>query len=239
MSLYFAQYIAFDKNIDEFTGDVTQRRSGVNEIPSAIPYALRELTTQFIQEIQLLQQTFGAIQYDEAKPDPETQGKFEMYRNSDNTALRDYTKNLYTWIVRVNQVISSRLNDIDTFPNLLERYANELDTEDEDVKKFFLEERKKSRFEVYEDMIMTKEEKADFAQLLNMHVSAGQLDALDIQILKNVRNPKVAAARLRLMLMTKQKQQQDFEMQKMQENQNQNVVAAEVAGEIKQKTLEL
>ena len=56
-------------------------------------------------------------------------------------------------------------------------------------------------------MIMTKEEKADFAQLLNMHVSAGQLDALDVQILKNVRNPKVAAARLRLMLMTKQKQQ--------------------------------
>ena len=239
LSLYFAQYIAFDKNVDEFTGDVTQRRSGVNEIPSAIPYALRELTTQFIQEIQLLQQTFGAIQYDEAKPDPETQGKFEMYRNSDNTALRDYTKNLYTWIVRVNQVISSRLNDIDSFPNLLERYANELDTEDEDVKKFFLEERKKSRFEVYEDMIMTKEEKADFAQLLNMHVSAGQLDALDIQILKNVRNPKVAAARLRLMLMTKQKQQQDFEMQKMQENQNQNVVSAQVAGEIKQKTLEL
>ena len=109
----------------------------------------------------------------EEKADPDTQGKFEMYRNSDNTALRDYTKNLYTWIVRVNQVISSRLNDIDTFPNLLERYANELDTEDEDVKKFFLEERKKSRFEVYEDMIMSKEEKADFAQLLNMHVSAG------------------------------------------------------------------
>ena len=50
---------------------------------------------------------------------------------------------------------------------------------------------------------MTKEEKADFAQLLNMHVSAGQLDALDVQILKNVRNPKVSAARLRLMLMTK------------------------------------
>ena len=186
-----------------------------------------------------LQQTFGAIQYDEAKADPDTQGKFEMYRNSDNTALRDYTKNLYTWIVRVNQVISSRLNDIDTFPNLLERYANELDTEDEDVKKFFLEERKKSRFEVYEDMIMTKEEKADFAQLLNMHVSAGQLDALDVQILKNVRNPKVAAARLRLMLMTKQKQQQDFEMQKMQENQNQNVVSAQVAAEEKRKTLEL
>ena len=239
LSLYFAQYIAFDKNIDEFTGDVTQRRSGINEIPSTIPYALRELTTQFIQEIQLLQQTFGAIQYDEAKADPDTQGKFEMYRNSDNTALRDYTKNLYTWIVRVNQVISSRLNDIDTFPNLLERYANELDTEDEDVKKFFLEERKKSRFEVYEDMIMTKEEKADFAQLLNMHVSAGQLDALDVQILKNVRNPKVAAARLRLMLMTKQKQQQDFEMQKMQENQNQNVVSAQVAAEEKRKTLEL
>ena len=83
LSLYFAQYIAFDKNIDEFTGDVTQRRSGVNEIPSTIPYALRELTTQFIQEIQLLQQTFGAIQYDEAKADPDTQGKFEMYRNSD------------------------------------------------------------------------------------------------------------------------------------------------------------
>ena len=89
-----------------------------------------------IIEAEIIEDT--VISDDEAKADPDTQGKFEMYRNSDNTALRDYTKNLYTWIVRVNQVISSRLNDIDTFPNLLERYANELDTEDEDVKKFFI-----------------------------------------------------------------------------------------------------
>ena len=239
LSLYFSQYIAFDKSTDDYGDPLYNKRTPVSEVPSVIPYALRELTTQYIQEIQFLQQTFGAFQLDQAKPDPETQGQFELYRNSDNTGMRDYTKSLYTWIVRVFQVISSRLNDIDSFPDLLEKYASELDTEDEDVKTFFREERAKSRFEVYEDMIMTKEEKAEFAQLLNLHVQSGLLDALDVRVLKQIKNPKVAAAKLRLMLMTKQKQQQDFELKKQEQNQNQNVIAAQVGGEEKRKTLQL
>ena len=145
--------------------------------------------------------------------------------------MRDYTKSLYTWIVRVFQVISSRHNDIDSFPDLLEKYTSELDTEDEDVKTFFREERAKSRFEVYEDMIMTKEEKAEFAQLLNLHVQSGLLDALYVRILKQIKNPKVAAAKLRLMLMTKQKQQQDFELKKQSQNQNQNIEAVKASYE--------
>ena len=239
LSLYFSQYIAFDKSTDDYGDPLYNKRTPVSEVPSVIPYALRELTTQYIQEIQFLQQTFGAFQLDQAKPDPETQGQFELYRNSDNTGMRDYTKSLYTWIVRVFQVISSRLNDIDSFPDLLEKYSSELDTEDEDVKTFFREERAKSRFEVYEDMIMTKEEKAEFAQLLNLHVQSGLLDALDVRVLKQIKNPKVAAAKLRLMLMTKQKQQQDFELKKQEQNQNQNVIAAQVGGEEKRKTLQL
>lgn len=231
LSLYFSQYIAFDKSTDDYGDPLYNKRTPVSEVPSVIPYALRELTTQYIQEIQFLQQTFGAFQLDQAKPDPETQGQFELYRNSDNTGMRDYTKSLYTWIVRVFQVISSRLNDIDSFPDLLEKYSSELDTEDEDVKTFFREERAKSRFEVYEDMIMTKEEKAEFAQLLNLHVQSGLLDALDVRILKQIKNPKVAAAKLRLMLMTKQKQQQDFELQKQSQNQNQNIEAVKASYE--------
>ena len=231
LSLYFSQYIAFDKSTDDYGDPLYNKRTPVSEVPSVIPYALRELTTQYIQEIQFLQQTFGAFQLDQAKPDPETQGQFELYRNSDNTGMRDYTKSLYTWIVRVFQVISSRLNDIDSFPDLLEKYTSELDTEDEDVKTFFREERAKSRFEVYEDMIMTKEEKAEFAQLLNLHVQSGLLDALDVRILKQIKNPKVAAAKLRLMLMTKQKQQQDFELKKQSQNQNQNIEAVKASYE--------
>lgn len=231
LSLYFTQYISFDKSTDDYGDPLYNKRTPVAEVPAAIPYALRELVTQYIQEIQFLQQTFGAFQLDQAKPDPDTQGQFELYRNSDNTGMRDFTKSLYTWIVRVYQVISSRLNDIDSYPNLLEKYTSELDTEDEDVKKFFREERAKSRFEVYEDMIMTKEEKAEFAQLLNLHVQSGALDALDVRILKQIRNPKVAAAKLRLMLMSKQKQQQDYELKKQSQNQNQNIEAVKASYE--------
>lgn len=72
LSFYFSLNLAFRKTKDE-DGDPINGARPLSEIPTGIPYALRELMTQFVSDVQIFNQYFGAVQYDSAKPDPKTQ----------------------------------------------------------------------------------------------------------------------------------------------------------------------
>lgn len=94
LSMYFTKFIRFRNTVDE-DGEPININTNISESDTPIPRALIQLANEFISEIQLLNQSFGAIQYDQANQDPKTLLEGEPYRLSNNTAMRDYTNALY------------------------------------------------------------------------------------------------------------------------------------------------
>lgn len=234
LSYYFTMGLAFRKTKDE-DGDFIQNNRPLTQIPESIPRALIELTNQYISEIQDLQQAFGAVQYDMAKADPKTNMPGELFRLSENTAMRDYTDMLFSFSIKVLQNVSSRINDAirwESFKILLE---NGIGTEDAKAIEQYRKDRLQHTFQVFLDYIPTPQERADFLADLNAHVQSGELDALDKMELSLIRNPYQARASLRLRLEAKRKQMQDWELKKLNETQNQNILASNAAYENKAK----
>lgn len=234
LSYYFTMGLAFRRTKDE-DGELIQNNRPLSQVPESIPRALIELTNQYISEIQDLQMSFGATQADVLKPDPKTLTPGEVFRMSDNTAMRDYTDALFQFCIKILQTVSSRINDAFEWKHIRDRFIENIGLDDVEAIEQYRKDRKQHYFEVYLDYIPTKQERADFLADLTAHVNNGTLDALDKMELSSIRNPLQARASLRLRLEAKRQQMQQFELDKIRENQNQNIAASNAAYENKAK----
>ena len=239
LSLYFTQYVAFRKNRDEDGEPLLNQSRAISEIPTGIPQSLIALMEQFVAEVQMLYQAFGTLANEQQRPDPKTQTGMEMYRLSDNTAMRDYVDCLFTWSLTNLQIASARLNDAFEFKNVKQKFIDNIGLEDVNALEQYKSDRKDHYFTLYLDYIPTKEEKAMLYQNINSYVEQGLLDPLDAIEIRRIRNLRTALATLRLRLQQKQKNANDFELQKIRENQNSTITATQVANEEKRKTEQL
>lgn len=238
LSFYFSLNLSFTKRVDS-DGDPIQGARPINEIPASIPYALRELTEQYIKELQAFYYSFGAYQYDQQKPDPKTQDINEPFRLSDNTQLRDITNSLFDWTTKVLQNVSSRINDAFEFPDVRQKFIDNIGFDDFNALEQWKKDRSKHSFYIYTDFVMTKKERAELGATIDLHIQRGELEASDKLELMGIQNLKEAAAKLTLKVSANRKKTQAFELDKIKENQNQNILAAQASGEQNRQTLQL
>jgi len=238
LSMYFTMSLAFRKTKDEDGEPVNQNRP-LQEMDSGIPRALIQLSTEFITEIQLLNQSFGIVQYEQSKPNPKTMGVMEMYRFSDNTNMRDYVNSLYQWSVNCYQSVSSRINDAFEWKNVRDKFIDIIGTDDVEVIEEFRKNRGNHFFGIYIDYIPNDEEKAQIQQSVNQYVTQGVLDPLDALEITNIKNRKRALAMLRLRLMAKQKELQAAKEQEYQQQVGVGVATSNAAAENKIKVLQV
>lgn len=238
LSMYFTMSLAFRKTKDE-DGEPVNNNRPLQEMDSGIPRALIELTNQFITEVQLLNQSFGIVQYDQAKPNPKTMGELELYRFSDNTSMRDYVNSLYQWSVNCYQSVSSRINDAFHWKNVREKFIDIIGTDDVEVIEEFRKNRGNHYFGIYVDYIPNAEERTQIQQSVNQYVANGVLDPLDSLEITNIKNRKRALAMLRLRLMAKQKEMQAAQEREYQQQIGVGVATSNAAAENKAKLLQL
>lgn len=236
LSMYFSMNIAFRKTRDE-DGEPINNNRPLQEIDTGIPRALIQLSQEFVSEIQLLNQSFGAIQYDQATMNPKTLGEFEMYRFSNNTAMRDYINALYEWSVRCFQSVSSRINDAFEWKHIREKFINAIGTDDVEVIEEFRKNRGNHYFGIYVDYLPTAEERTNLQKRLEQYVLNGVLDPLDEMEISGVKNRKKALAMLRLRIIAKQKAMEQAQQQSEQSQINVNAQSAMIAQEERRKTM--
>lgn len=237
LSFYFSLDIAFRKTMDE-DGEPTQGNRPLTEIPTGIPYALRELMIQFVEDVKLLDESFGYLGFDQAKPDPKTLYEVEPYRLSDNIQMKDYSDCLHTWSILIFQVISSRINDIFKWSNIKDKYINMIGTDDVEILEKY-KSRSDHYFGIYQDYVPTKQERMALIQNVSEYVKLQVIDPLDAEEILNIRNKKVALRTLRLKIDKRKKENQDFEIQKVQEANNGNIQASRISNEEKRITIQL
>lgn len=237
LSFYFSLDIAFRKTLDE-DGEPTQGNRALSEIPTGIPYALQALMIQFVEDIKLLDESFGYLGFDQAKPDNKTLFDVEPYRLSDNTQMKDYSDALHTWSILVFQVVSSRINDIFKWSNIRDKYIDMIGTDDVEILEKY-KNRSSHYFGIYQDYVPTRQERMALIQNINTYVTQGVIDPLDGEEILNIRNKKVALRTLRLKIDKRKKENQDFEMQKVQEANNGNIQASRISNEEKRITIQL
>jgi hypothetical protein len=237
LSFYFSLDIAFRKTLDE-DGEPTQGNRALTEIPTGIPYALRELMVQFVEDVRLLDESFGYLGFDQAKPDPKTLFDIEPYRLSDNIQMKDYSDSLHTWSILIFQVVSSRINDIFKWSNIKDKYIGMIGTDDVDILEKY-KNRSSHYFGIYQDYVPTRQERMALIQNVNSYVTQQIIDPLDGEEILNIRNKKVALRTLRLKIDKRKKENQDFEMQKVQEANNGNIQASRISNEEKRITIQL
>lgn len=238
LSFYFSLNLSFTKRVDS-DGEPINGMRPINEIPAAIPYALRELSQQYISELQAFYQSFGAFQYDQAKPDPKTMDINEPFRLSDNLQLRDITNSLFNATTKVLQNISSRINDAVDFPLVKEKFIDNIGFDDFDALEQWKKDRSKHAFHIYTDFVMSKKDRADLMNAVDAHIQRGELEVSDKIELGRIKNAREAAAKLTLKVMANRKQMAANELNKIKENQNQNILAAQASGEQNRQTLQL
>jgi len=237
LSFYFSLDIAFRKTLDE-DGEPTQGNRALSEIPTGIPYALQALMIQFVEDIKLLDESFGYLGFDQAKPDNKTLFDVEPYRLSDNTQMKDYSDALHTWSILVFQVVSSRINDIFKWSNIRDKYIDMIGTDDVEILEKY-KNRSSHYFGIYQDYVPTRQERMALIQNINTYVTQGVIDPLDGEEILNIRNKKVALRTLRLKIDKRKKENQDLEMQKIQEANNGNIQASRISNEEKRITIQL
>ena len=237
LSFYFSLDLAFRKTIDE-EGEYINGNRPVTEVPTAIPYALRELMVQFVEDIKLLDESFGYIGFDQQRPDEKTLFDGEIYRLSDNVQMKDYSDCLHQWSVNILQVISSRINDIFKWSNIKEKYINMIGTDDVDILEKY-KNRASHYFGIFQDIVPTRQERMTLINNVNQYVTQGLLDPLDGEEILNIRNKKIALRILRLKLDKRKKETNEFELQKSREMSNGNIQASRVSAEEKRTTLQL
>lgn len=237
LSFYFSLDIAFRKTLDE-DGEPTQGNRALSEIPTGIPYALRELMVQFVEDVKLLDESFGYLGFDQAKPDNKTLFDVEPYRLSDNIQMKDYSDALHTWSILIFQAVSSRINDIFKWSNIKDKYIDMIGTDDVDILEKY-KNRSSHYFGIYQDYVPTRQERMALIQNINTYVTQGVIDPLDGEEILNIRNKKVALRTLRLKIDKRKKENQDFEMQKVQEANNGNIQASRISNEEKRITIQL
>lgn len=238
LSMYFTMGLAFRKTKDE-DGEFVNNNRPLQEIDPGIPRALIQLSQEFISEIQLFNQSFGAIQYEQASPNPKSLTEFEPYRFSSNTAMRDYINYLYQWSINCYQSVSSRINDAFEWKHIREKFINAIGSDDVEVIEEFRKNRGNHYFGIYVDYIPTAEERTNLQKRLEQYVMNGLLDPLDEMEISGVKNRKKALSMLRLRIIAKQQEMQQAEMQKHENQINANAQSAIIAQEEKRKTMQL
>ena len=238
LSFYFSLQLSFTKRVDS-EGDPINGARPISEIPASIPYALRELTEQYIKELQAWYTAWGAYQYDQQKPDPKTQDINEPFRLSDNTQLRDITNCLFDWTTKILQNVTSRINDAFEFPAVKQKFIDNIGFDDYNALEQWKKDRSKHSFHIYTDYVMTKKERAELLLAIDAHIQRGELDVADKLELGAMINSREAAAKLALKVMANRKKMSANELDKIKENQNQNILAAQASGEQNRATLQL
>lgn len=232
LEFYFSLSVGFRRTKDDDGEPLNQSRS-LQEIPTGIPHAVRELMSHFIQDVQLLNESFGYAGADQSRVDDKTLSDFEPYRLSDNLTMKDYTDTLYQWSVNVYRDISCRLNDVFRWSHLKDRYISIIGSDDVDVLQEYYNTRKNHYFDVQIDYVPTRQERSTMRQTINQYVMNGMIDPLDGEEILNVRNKKLGYRMLRLRIDARKKEAQKYEIDKVNAAQNGNIQAAQVSGDIK------
>lgn len=232
LSFYFTKYLAFDINIDE-DGEPIANKTAITEVPSGIPYALRELASEFSSKYNYLLRSFGYAGSNEQSPDPETLFESEPYRLSDNVTLRDYSTCAYRWSIHVFQNISSRINDAITDKDLKDKYVAMIGLDDVSV----IEEYRKSRaghyFGVFMDYVPTREERMISLQNIQIYIKQGILNPVDEMELRNTKNPKLAARVLGLKIEARRKLEAQQRMSEADQVKNGNIESSNISADNK------
>lgn len=237
LSFYFTKYLAFDINMDE-DGDPSATKTAITEVPSGIPYALRELASEFANEYNHFLRSFGYIGADDQKQDSKSLWESEPYRLSDNNLLKDYSDAAYKWSIHVLQNCSSRLNDAIEDKNLRDKYVAMIGTDDIEVIEKYRNDRINHYFGVYMDYVPTREERMVALQDIDMYVKNGLLTPADAMELRNTRNVKLATRILNLKIEARKKAEQENRMAEAEQMQNGNIQASNIAAENKIKTIQ-
>ena len=238
LSMYFTKGIQFVKTRDE-DGEYIPATANITDIDTPIPRALIQLSQEFITEIQLLNQAFGATQYDQASPDPKSLTLGEVYRFSNNSSLRDYTDSLYQWTVMCYRSVSSRINDVIKWKDVRNKFISAIGTDDVETIELFKNERANHFFGIYTDLIPTDEERANLAKRMEIYLNNGTLTPLDEQRISNVRNRTQALSMLNLIIMSKQKEIQQSRQQEAQSQVDVNTQSAIAAAQAKAENMKL
>lgn len=237
LSFYFSLQLSFTKRVD-IEGDPINGARPITEIPASIPYALRELTEQYIKELQSWYTGWGTYQFDQQNRDPKTQDINDPFRLSDNTQLRDITNCQFDWTTKVLQNVSSRINDAFEFPAVKQKFIDNIGFDDYNALEQWKKDRSKHSFHIYTDFVMTKKDRADLLLAVDAHIARGELNVADKLELGAMINSREAAAKLALKVMANRKKMSAHEIDKIKENQNQNILSAQASGEQNRQTLE-
>lgn len=230
LSFYFSLNLGFIRTKDS-EGDEIKPTTAVTEQSAPIPYKMRELMIQFVEDVKLLNESFGYIGADEQKMNEDTLFSTEPYRLSDNNSMKDYSSYLLKWTVLVYQVVSTRINDIFKYSDIKKRYEAVIGEDDMETFRKYRTNRYAHYYGVYIDNVLSREERISLLQNVQQYVQAGILDPLDAEELLSIKNKKLALRILRLRIEARQQKAQEAQMQQQQQASNANIEAARVAHE--------
>lgn len=232
---FFTLGITF-RNTTDMDGERINNELPMREIPSTPNHDLVTLAQEFLREKTQLLEIFGYVGSDNSRPDDKTLYDTEPYRLSDNLALKDFSDGMFVFTTRCYQSMSSMLDNIFQWSDLKDKYTAMIGSDDMDVLEKYNKNRKKYYYENLIELRMTRQEKLELIQSLQVEQQAGLLTSADIFEIRNVKTIKQAQRMIHVRTEARKKQMQDYEQNKSDQNQNGNIQAIEAS---KQKSLEL
>lgn len=232
---FFTLGITF-RNTTDMDGEKINNEMPMREIPSTPNHDIVTLAQEFLREKSLLLEMFGYVGSDNSRTDDKTLYDTEPYRLSDNLALKDYSDGMFVFTTRTYQAVSSMLDNIFTWSNLKDKYTAMVGADDVAVLEKYKKNRSKYHYENLIELRMTRQEKLELIQALQIEQQAGLLTSADIFEIKNVKTIKMAQRMIHVRTEARRKKMQEYEMGKSEQNQNGNLTAIEAS---KQKELEI
>lgn len=238
LELYFSKSIRLRKTIDS-EGNPINSAPNVQENPTGIPYAVREVVGEIVRQSELMNNIFGYRGSDESRPNDDTLFDTEPYRLSDNLTLKDLVDCLLNFSCNVSQAISSRMDDVFKHLEVKEKYISMIGTDDIEIIEKFRKERALSYFGSMIGYTPTKQDRIQIITDINTALGQGQISLIDAMELRQEKNIHIATRRLKLRMDQYAKKAQENEMAKINGQANSNGEAARISQEAKQQTLQL
>ena len=139
-------------------------------------------------------EAYGYIGADLSKPDEKSLVENEVYRLSDNQALKDYSDTLFTWSGLVAAYCSSMLDEVFKDSDLKDKYVDMIGIDDVNVINKYRKNRGKHFFDHIIEFLPTRAERIELNQALNYEIQRGTLNMADVFEIKQIKSKKVAFA---------------------------------------------
>lgn len=230
MKFFFTLGIEFEVTEDA-DGYETMPKTAIRETPNERMYALLDLLPLYDREKQEILEAFGYIGADLSKPDEKSLVENEVYRLSDNQALKDYSDTLFTWSGLVAAYCSSMLDEVFKDSDLKDKYVDMIGIDDVNVINKYRKNRGKHFFDHIIEFLPTRAERLELNQALNYEIQRGTLNMADVFEIKQIKSKKVAFAVMSERIEMRMKESQKYEMDKSNNMQNGNIMATQARAE--------